>query len=311
MDYEEVPIQFNKALEDVNYDTQKLEFTKKDKTTRVKQEFPVYDCQENLELLCKLVKTFSRYVTDYDLFEILGEAEVSDRFRQCLGGDALDTWDNVVTDKKESEWEGDLAELMRILVGPWACDIQKAYMHETRKPSNMSMRSYALRLKTMNSYLPILGLKTKEKGMTEEGLVKIIARNIPRDMRMEFYLAGEDQCTTVAEALHFLIMIETKNSSNSSRNRNRDGEVANKKNRKQRNGRGAGKNKGNGSGKSVKNPCKLPGHSGHEWSDCFYNPKSKSFKGVARTPKDYDKNGKLKKNVREREEANRTEKEKK
>ena len=33
----------------------------------------------------------------------------------------------------------------------------------------------------------------------------------------------------------------------------------------------------------------------------FYNPKSKNFKGVARTPKDYDNNGKLKKLARERQ----------
>ena len=33
------------------------------------------------------------------------------------------------------------------------------------------------------------------------------------------------------------------------------------------------------------NPCKLPNHQGHEWSDCFNNPHSNKFKGTAKTLK--------------------------
>ena len=41
-----------------------------------------------------------------------------------------------------------------------------------------------------------------------------------------------------------------------------------------------------------KNPCKLPGHSVHDWKDCFNNPiKSDKFRGTALTLKDFDKDG--------------------
>ena len=273
MDYEEVPIKFDRTVNDDSYDTRKLEFTKKDKTIRVKQEFPIYDSQENLEILCRLIKMYDRSITDYDLLNLLGAAEVYDRFRQCLGGDALDTWDNIVVDKKETDWKKYLAELVQFLIGPRACDIQKMYLHETKKPSKMTMRGYALRLKAINSYLPILGLKQKQKGLTEEDLVKIITKNIPKDIRIDFIVAKGDQIGTVAEALHLLVLLEIKNKKNGNQGQGRDNDRVS--NRKKRNGNRdsrRNKNKNKNKNKGSKTPCKLPGHSGHDWADCFYNP---------------------------------------
>ena len=38
--------------------------------------------------------------------------------------------------------------------------------------------------------------------------------------------------------------------------------------------------------KTLQNPCKLKGHKNHEWKDCYNNPKSENFKGVAKSIKD-------------------------
>ena len=91
MEFEDVPIRLEKTLDNVKFATQKLEFVKEDGKTKVKQEFWVYEAQENYELLCKLVRTYMRSVKDYDLFKLLGLTKVYDRFWQCLRGDSLDT----------------------------------------------------------------------------------------------------------------------------------------------------------------------------------------------------------------------------
>ena len=72
-------------------------------------------------------------------------------------------------------------------------------------------------------------------------------------------------------------------------------------------GKGKGKTK-ESEGNKISNPYKLPNHSGHNWDDSFSNPRSKNFKGVACTPKDYDSNGKIKKKVKESEQNFRSEK---
>ena len=162
MEFEDVPIRLEKTLDNIKFATQKLEFVKEDGKTKVKQEFPVYEAQENYELLCKLVRTYMRSVKDYNLFKLFGPTEVYDRFWQCLGGDSLNTWDALVENKKEQHWKRDLANLMTVLIGRNAYEYQKDYLFEVKKPGNMSVKSFALRLKAINAYLPVLGLENGE-----------------------------------------------------------------------------------------------------------------------------------------------------
>ena len=79
-------------------------------------------------------------------------------------------------------------------------------------------------------------------------------------------------------------------------------EQVNSRDNNKNGGRGKTKGKGprkgtksDGNNDKIKNPCKLSGHSGHDWKDCFNNPKSDKFKGTARKLSDYDSEGKLKK----------------
>ena len=81
MDLEDVPITYERTVRKTEYDTRKMEFLKADGTTKVKQEFPIYEDQSNMELLCKLIRSFRKSVEAYDLFKLLGEAEVYDRFK--------------------------------------------------------------------------------------------------------------------------------------------------------------------------------------------------------------------------------------
>ena len=59
-------------------------------------EVSIYEDQSNMELLRKLIKSFQKSIESYDLFNLLGEADIYDRFKQCLSGDALDTWEAIV-----------------------------------------------------------------------------------------------------------------------------------------------------------------------------------------------------------------------
>ena len=104
MDLEEIAMTYERTLSNTKFDTRKMEFTKADGTTKVKLEFLVYEDQANMELLCKLVRSFRKTVDSYDLFTLLGETDVYNRFKQCLSGDSLDTWESIVVDEDKVNW---------------------------------------------------------------------------------------------------------------------------------------------------------------------------------------------------------------
>ena len=80
-----------------------------------------------MELLYKLNRSFRKSVEAYDLFKLLGEAEVYDRFKQCLAGDALDTWEAIVVDEEKAEWDANLAQLVETLIDEDAYTTQKDF----------------------------------------------------------------------------------------------------------------------------------------------------------------------------------------
>ena len=284
-----------------------MEFLKADETTKVKQEFPIYEDQSNMELLCKLIRSFRKSVEAYDLFKLLGEAEVYDHFKQCLAGDVLDTWEAIVVDEEKAEWDANLAQLVETLIDEDVYTTQKDYLSETKKPSNMPKKNWILRLKAINTYLPILNLSENAESFDEEGLVKIITRNIPNSWKARFKMVNGHRSTTVAQAQKILHYIE-KEDARVTKSAYKGGGQKTPKNKKYKNKKKKPEDEGH---RKIGNPCKLPNHGGHDWSNCFFNPKSKNFKGVARTPKDYDSDGKLKKEVKEKEQNFRNEKKEK
>ena len=102
MGLEDAPVTYERTPYKRDYDTKEMEFIKVDGTTKVKLELPIYNDQVNMELLPKLIKSFNTKVEAYYLFTYLGEPEVYDKFYQCLGGDAYDTWDAIVENVDET-----------------------------------------------------------------------------------------------------------------------------------------------------------------------------------------------------------------
>ena len=112
-----------------------------------------------------------------------------------------------------------------------------------------------------------------------------------------------EESTSVVEALLILMLIKREDK----RSRPNPEKTSNGGNGQSCESKNNSKKDNNAENKgSGKNPCQIPGHSGHKWKDCIYNPKSSNFKGVARTLKDY-KDRKLKKSAKEREESHQVE----
>ena len=93
-----------------------------------------------------------------------------------------------------------MAQLVETLIDEDAYTTQKDYLSETKKPSNMPTKNWILRLKAINTYLPILNLSENVESFDEEGLVKIITRNIPNSWKARFKMVNGHRSTTVAQA---------------------------------------------------------------------------------------------------------------
>ena len=115
------------------------------------------------------------------------------------------------------------------------------------------------------------------------------------------------EASTVTEALKISNFIEkeekrvqqlapSKETKNKRSKRNR---LGSEDGRKKEKGKYKDKNK-----KEPRNPCKLPGHQNHDYSDCKFNPKSSNYCGTTRTLKDYDRDGKLNESAKRRGKEN-------
>ena len=63
-----------------------------------------------------------------------------DKFKQCLDGDALDTWEAIVVDEDKKSWDTNLAQLIDVLIDDEAFNNQKDYLNQTKKPANLPMK---------------------------------------------------------------------------------------------------------------------------------------------------------------------------
>ena len=123
-----------------------------------------------MELLCKLIRSLRKSVEAYKLFKSLGEAEVYDRFKKCLAADSLENWDAIVVNKDKASWDTNLAQLVETLIDDDTFTVQRDYLSETKKPRNMQTRKWILRMKAINTYLPILNLTQNGDAFDEVGL---------------------------------------------------------------------------------------------------------------------------------------------
>ena len=300
-----VPLKYESDLKSSDYDKRTLKFAITRGGEKLELTFPIYDNQEDYEILLKLLRDFNKAIDRYSLWVCVGEARVYDYFQRCLSGAALDAWTGVVDDEKQEVWEDNIADLIERILGEDAHENMVDYLKDTKKPNNMSIKGWLMRMQAINTYLPFLESGGDGDQLTERELVKYISKNIPRSWKKDYKIARGHREQTVLGAQRILLILEENEEKKKAKPATR-GARPKDPTRKGRGGNGNrngnGNGNGNGGGNRIKNPCKLPGHSGHEYKDCFFNPKSKNFKGVVRLLKDYDKDGKLKQSTNKREE---------
>ena len=254
---------------------------------KIIESIEVYE-EGNNEQLLRTVRDFKNFVDTYDLFTELNETSVYAKFRRVLKGDAKDTWDELIHGEtlSEANFDTHLADLVTDELGTEAFKYQIKYLRKTKKPRNLTLKSWMKRVRNLNRYLPLI--KAGEIKLTEEYLLEeIIFENIPADWQRECDLKGIDETSNWSEVQAFLMKCEEHLGETQTRltDRNSRSSVSSDP-RTQTQGTEKGKGKDVDKNK-VNNPCKFPNHQGHEWSDCFNNPRSKKFKGTAKTLKDF------------------------
>ena len=136
--------------------------------------------KENNEQLLRTVGHFKTFVNTYDLFTELNKTSVYAKFRRVLKRDTKDTWDELIhveTPSKEN-FDTHLADLVTDELGTEAFKHQVKYLRKIEKPKNLTLKSWMKRVRTLNSYLPLL--KAGEKLLTEVYLLdEVILENIP------------------------------------------------------------------------------------------------------------------------------------
>ena len=102
----DVPLSLKSNLNRSDYEVESLKVIITGSTCtdaeEVRFQFPIYEDQENSEILLKLLHKFTRAISRHDLWTTLGKEKVYDMFQKCLGGDALDTWVDIVQVEDET-----------------------------------------------------------------------------------------------------------------------------------------------------------------------------------------------------------------
>ena len=134
---------------------------------KIKENIEVYE-EGNNEQLLRTVRDFKNFVDTYDLFTELNETSVYAKFRRVLKGDTKDTWDELIHGETLSEENFDthLADLITDELGTEAFKYQVKYLRKTKKPRSLTLKNWMKRVKSLNSYLPLL--KAGDKRLTEE-----------------------------------------------------------------------------------------------------------------------------------------------
>lgn len=263
-DLVDAPLRYSTVIDSDKIATIKQEFKLSDGEV-VKLEIPKFN-NESDEYLLLTLREFNDMTVTYDLFTLLNGSKVYDRFRRCLSGDALDTWNGLIVGKTKDSTNFKTAqlELVETLIGDEAHDDQVEYLKDTRKPHDMDVSKWIQRMKTINSYLPTL--KDGASSLTEVQLVKIITKNVPKAWKTQFKLADGHKSRTTIEALKKLRMLE-KEEKHEKQIKLKARETGHQK-------RNAGS-----SGKIFNNKCTRCKDDEHEWFDCpKYNKNSKVYK---------------------------------
>ena len=134
---------------------------------KIKENIEVYE-EGNNEQLLRTVRDFKKFVGTYDLFTELNETSGYAKFRRVLKGDTKDTWNELIHGEtlSEANFDTHLADLVTDELGTEAFKYQVKYLRKTKKPRSLTLKNWMKKVKSLNSYLPLL--KAGDKRLTEE-----------------------------------------------------------------------------------------------------------------------------------------------
>jgi len=265
----------------------------------IKESIPIFENGTAEELLLT-VRDFNAMCESYELWANLNEANIYGKFRRCLKGDPRGSWDEVIDGeaKTEADFDTQIIDLIVGEIGMEAHKNQVKYLRRTKKLDNMPVQKWFKRIRFINRMLPFMqgGARAKNDVYMLENF---IFENIPKDWAIQCELKGVNEDTSWTEVCAFLQTCEkyfknenvNKSKQNYQSEDNSNENTSNTDESEKPDGRGNNSKK---SGKDtntggINNPCKFPNHGGHDYKDCFNNPKSASFKGKALTIEDFDK----------------------
>ena len=88
-----------------------------------------------------------------------------------------------------------------MLIDDEAYSNQKEYIMNTKKPPNLPMKRWFLKLKAINTFLLYLDITNGGAVLNESDLAKIITNTISDNWKARFKLANEDISATTTETL--------------------------------------------------------------------------------------------------------------
>ena len=218
------------------YKEVRIDFQENKDSEKIRLTFPIYDDQEEMEILLKLLREFFHALVRHEWWETAGETKVYRYFERCLVGNAVDMWINIVVTKDQDTWSGNICDLVERLIGKEAYEAQLDYLKETKKPRSRTMRKRLMRIKSINTYFQLLENGGEGESSSERDLVKLITKNLPRSWQSQFKIAGGHKSRTVIKAQHLLLLIEQQETK-SIKKKESGGNVQGKKDKK------GGKNK--------------------------------------------------------------------
>ena len=138
-DLVDAPLKYKTMIDSDKLATIKQEFKLADNEI-VKLEIPKFN-NESDEYLLLTLREFNDMIKTYDLFTLLNATKFYDRFRRCLSGDAVDTWNGLIagTTKNLANFTTAQLELVETLIGDEAYDDQIEYLQDTQKLPDMDV----------------------------------------------------------------------------------------------------------------------------------------------------------------------------
>jgi hypothetical protein len=270
MNPETHPIDYKAKFEHSALEKAKLTQAYDDGSKRQKY-CPMFSGKHGLEELLFVEERF-RKVANH--MEWTGE-ELFEHFEEVLIDTAENQWEDIVgdiddVDRDEEAFENAIKELYLKYCGGDARDVMFEYLKtQCRKPIGEEPRTHVARLTTLYRYSNKLPGIDPEKD-TEHIKMPIFA-TFPESWRRDYARSGRKVANDSLQDIIDYMSMEKAFADQEGKDKKRKNEKEDKNDKKGNKKKKVGMRNGD-------NSCRLPGHSGHDWKDCFENPRGRNFR---------------------------------